>query len=174
MIPKSLLMKLIVLLIFIITSATANDFITSVLKEKRGDTLVFKGGGYKLLCSPHGVYTINDFLNDAEVIQDCKDALIKIYPNIKRRYESNLHRRLIIEQTYHIRSKDNRCVVYFNDNKTYPQVLVELGLGLVKKGFKSSDKWYEYRLNKAQKYAKREKNGVWSTPFLATCFEALK
>lgn len=174
MIPKSLLMKIIVLLILCLTSSFSTDFINSVLKSKKGDWLYFKGGGYKLVCKPYGVYTINNFLNDEKVAKECKKELIKIRPNIKRRYSKALHQKLHLELTYHIRSIDGKCVVYFNDNKTYAQLIVQNGLGIVKRGFKSKNNWYNHTLSEAQKYAKREKSGIWSTPFISTCFESVK
>jgi len=167
-------MKIIVSILIVASFAQALDFMNAVFKQKKLDTLHFKKGSISIYCNPHGTYTITQFLNDETVDNKCKSELLKLSNNIQRRYGRHLNQRLHLEQTYHLRSIDNQCVVFFNDNKTYSQTLVENGLAVVKKGFQSEDKWFEYRLNKAQELAQREKRGIWSTPFLAKCFEAVK
>lgn len=167
-------MKIIFSLLMVLNFAYGLDFINAVFKAKTLDTLHFKKGSISIFCNAHGTYTMTQFLFDEKVDGECKKELQKLTPHIQRRYGRYLNQKLHLEQTYHLRSIDNQCVLFFNDNKTYSQTMVEYGLAIVKKGFQSEDKWFEYRLNRAQKLAQREKRGIWSTPFLATCFEAVK
>ncbi|MGM0622961.1 MAG: thermonuclease family protein [Campylobacterota bacterium] len=173
-------MKIIITLLLSSSLLFSLDFITAVLKAKKGDTLVFKTDKVTIFCHPHGIYTIanflqdDNFLNDAEKETQCQKELRKILPNINRRYAKELRNKLHLEQTYYLSSKDGVCNVTFNDSKTYSQILVEHGLGVIAKGFESEDKWFMYSLNKAQKLAKDQKRGIWATPFISTCFEALK
>ena len=167
-------MKFVFTLLLCISALYSHDFITLMLKSKSGDHLQFKGVGYSLFCHPHGVFTISEFMHDPQVPSECKQELQKVSKTIQRRYGTALQNRLHLEQRYHIRSKDGFCVIYFNDNKTYSQVMLEQGLGVIRKEFLSQDRWFQYRLKKAQNLAKREKRGIWSFPFVAECFEALK
>jgi len=167
-------MKIILSILMVASFAQAFGFVNAIFKQKKLDTLYFKRGSILFYCNPHGIYTITQFLNDETVDDECKNELLKHLKSIQRKYGKNLNKRLHLEQTYHLRFIDNQCILFFNDNKTYSQILVENGLGIIKKGFQSEDKWFEYQLNKAQELAQREKSGIWSNPFLAQCFEAIE
>ncbi len=168
-------MKFILPLLFLgISSLFAQNWTTGVLKAKQGTLLYFALENYNLYCDAYGVYTMQRFLANEDVPGDCKSKLKEHYPKIKRRYMKELNMRLKREQMYHIEAIDQKCIVLFSDSKSYSEVMLRNGLGIKEKEFETEDEGLSYALQKAEAYARKNRRGVWSDPFLAKCFQATK
>ena len=73
------------------------------------------------------------------------------------------------EQFYRIESRAGRCILYAKGRRSYAELLLEAGLGIIAPGFDDIE-WND-RFERAQQGARRSGRGIWRDPLWGECVD---
>lgn len=159
------------LLIFFNLSLNAKEpFLAILLSIPTNGMQTFNYGKFDFYCQPYGVITLQEIYNVSKPDSTCRKKIDKFYiqnPDLKY-YTSRL---LEVEQRYHIRFKEKRCVIYAKGQTTLSEILLKEGLSIQKPNFKDDE--FRYDFFKAESKAQNYKKGIWKDKVPESCLQEI-
>ena len=131
------------------------------------DTLLFRHRQHQHLCKPYGALSIDAIYYKKKINSTCKKAFEQfIVANPK--LQNYAHYQLHEEQLYRVELyPQNQCLLFSKGKKTYSQQLIFEGLAIVDPKLKDLE--YSFVFQRAYRYAKTNKKGMWQSPLIRTC-----
>jgi len=157
----------LIFLSLISISLNAREPTLAILKNVySNDIQQFTYQNYSFTCKPYGIISIEDVYNNSNISTICKKRIEKFYIHkSKAKYFSA--RLLKLFQSYHIKIKDTKCLIYSSGIKTLSESLIENGLAVKFPYLK--DEIYSYKFETAQKRAEYYELGLHKDPVLKNC-----
>jgi hypothetical protein len=146
-------------------------FYAEVVNLIANDMQEFSYGNIQFICKPYGVITIDEIYRDVNSEPFCRESIRKFYAkHADLKYFTNS--KMKIYQLYSLDiKKDSRCTVNIAGKKTLSEVLIEQGLAVKKPLL--DDREYENYFFAAEKKAKDNKKGLWSSNIAKDCAKHL-
>jgi hypothetical protein len=121
-------------------------------------------------CRAYGVLGLEELLQNSKLESSCKKSIEEFYkkdPKIKYYTQKQLHPM----QMYHIELREKECILFAHGEVTLSELLLHQGAALLRPAFK--DKEYSGYYKTAQRDAKMQKKGVWSSEVIRNCVAEL-
>lgn len=130
----------------------------------------FKNGNYKYICTPYGIYTLEELYRNAEKDSMCRKSIRSFYKKRPDLFNYS-HQKFNTFQSYSMVFKNQKCLVHVAGEKSYSEFLLEEGLAM--KVPTKLDIEYDFLFLKVQREAKREKKGLWSVNIAKECASSI-
>ena len=157
---------LLLQLLFINPLQASEPVLAMLLTVYSNDMQKFSIGSYSVTCKSYGVVSLDELMRHANINATCKKSIKNFQrknPLLNYLSEGLLH----VQQLYHIDFRKKSCIIYAKGELTLAEILLENGLAQVSQ--KLSDKYLLYRYKNAQRRAKFNKKGMFSSRVATDC-----
>ncbi len=161
------MLKKIVFSIVFFTFGLQGDFLPMQLVGREPVALLrleYKQNSFE--CLPYGVVTLDEVYMKKATTNLCKRKIERFFKAHPKLFHISSYY-LKTMQYYMTQIKQGGCIVHIQGERSFSQLLLAKGVGVIRRGFK--DEEYGYLFDIAQKSAKRNKRGIWGEPALYEC-----